>query len=168
MFFYLLFHANNKVTGFFFSCQLFLHFPPPPTVFLRHFKNKVQLWFERMKTREPFCSVCQTRYDEELRVPLLLQCGHGFCRDCLSRMFSASTDTTLTCPRCRHVSSVGNSVHALPKNFPVLALLRSPSSSNAVRSVLDFDFDYTDDEDEDPDQDQDYRSYLKGKATQAN
>ncbi|KAG5130727.1 hypothetical protein JHK84_037124 [Glycine max] len=114
-----------------------------------------------MKTREPFCSVCQTRYDEELRVPLLLQCGHGFCRDCLSRMFSASTDTTLTCPRCRHVSSVGNSVHALPKNFPVLALLRSPSSSNAVRSVLDFDFDYTDDEDEDPDQDQDYRSYLK-------
>ena len=43
----------------------------------------------------PCCSVCQTRYNEEERVPLLLQCGHGFCRECLSKMFSASPDTTL-------------------------------------------------------------------------
>ncbi|XP_027354497.1 E3 ubiquitin-protein ligase KEG-like [Abrus precatorius] len=107
---------------------------------------------KKMKTKVACCSVCQTRYDEEERVPLLLQCGHGFCRDCLSRMFSASTDTTLTCPPCRHVSLVGNSVYALPKNYPVLALLRSPSS-NAVRSVLDFDFDYTDEEDEEEEED---------------
>ncbi|KAK7314154.1 hypothetical protein VNO77_39366 [Canavalia gladiata] len=106
-----------------------------------------------MKTKVPCCSVCQTRYDEEERVPLLLQCGHGFCRDCLSRMFSASTETTLTCPRCRHVSLVGNSVNALPKNYPVLGLLRSPSS-NAVRSVLDFDFDCTDDDDETEDEEE--------------
>nr|KYP61015.1 E3 ubiquitin-protein ligase KEG [Cajanus cajan] len=68
-------------------------------------------------------------------------------------MFSASTDTTLTCPRCRHVSRVGNSVHALPKNFPVLALLRPPSA-NAVRSVLDFDFDYTDEEEEEEEEEE--------------
>ncbi|KAI5600481.1 hypothetical protein POPTR_001G029600v4 [Populus trichocarpa] len=91
----------------------------------------------------PCCSVCQTRYDEEERVPLLLQCGHGFCKDCLSRMFSASTDTTLVCPRCRHVSVVGNSVTALKKNFAVLALLHSSSSSSAAAN---FDCDYTDDE----------------------
>ncbi|KAG6787751.1 hypothetical protein POTOM_003796 [Populus tomentosa] len=91
----------------------------------------------------PCCSVCQTRYDEEERVPLLLQCGHGFCKDCLSRMFSASTDTTLVCPRCRHVSVVGNSVTALKKNFAVLALLHSSSSSSAAAN---FDCDYTDEE----------------------
>ncbi|KAJ8774243.1 hypothetical protein K2173_009674 [Erythroxylum novogranatense] len=88
----------------------------------------------------PCCSVCQIRYNEDDRVPLLLQCGHGFCKDCLSRMFAASLDTTLACPRCRHVSVVGNSVHALRKNYAVLTLLHS---------AADFDCDYTDDEDDD-------------------
>lgn len=93
----------------------------------------------------PCCSVCQTRYNEEERVPLLLQCGHGFCKDCLSKMFTGSTDTTLACPRCRHVSLVGNSVQALRKNYPVLALLGSNS----------FDCDYTDDDDDDGDDEDD-------------
>ncbi|KAK7243338.1 hypothetical protein RIF29_38131 [Crotalaria pallida] len=90
----------------------------------------------------PCCSVCQTRYNEEERVPLLLQCGHGFCRDCLSTMFSASSDATLTCPRCRHVSTVGNSVTALRKNFAVLALIHSSAKA------ANLDWDYTDDEDD--------------------
>ncbi|CAI0461893.1 unnamed protein product [Linum tenue] len=93
----------------------------------------------------PCCSVCQNRYNEEERVPLLLQCGHGFCKECLSRMFSASQDTTLVCPRCRHVSVVGNSVHALRKNYAVLALLHSPSSAAMAPN---FDCDYTDDDDD--------------------
>ncbi|CAN1316136.1 E3 ubiquitin-protein ligase KEG [Linum perenne] len=95
----------------------------------------------------PCCSVCQNRYNEEERVPLLLQCGHGFCKECLSKMFSASQDTTLVCPRCRHVSVVGNSVHALRKNYAVLALLHSPSSA-----AMASNFDYTDDEDDDEDE----------------
>lgn len=97
----------------------------------------------------PCCSVCQMRYDEEERVPLLLQCGHGFCKECLSRMFSASPDTKLSCPRCRHVSNVGNSVQALRKNFTVLSLIHSSSPSS-------FDCDFTDDDnDADPDEEQD-------------
>ena len=91
----------------------------------------------------PCCLVCQTRYNEEERVPLLLQCGHGFCKECLSRMFSASPDTNLSCPRCRHVSSVGNSVQALRKNYGVLALIQSSSTPSSA-----FDCDFTD-EDED-------------------
>ncbi|KAK6928918.1 Serine-threonine/tyrosine-protein kinase, catalytic domain [Dillenia turbinata] len=91
----------------------------------------------------PCCSVCQTRYNEDERVPLLLQCGHGFCRDCLSKMFAATPDTTLSCPRCRHVSVVGNSVHALRKNFAILALLNSSSSSSH------YDCDFTDDDEDD-------------------
>ncbi|KAK8574582.1 hypothetical protein V6N12_062272 [Hibiscus sabdariffa] len=94
----------------------------------------------------PCCSVCQTRYNEEERVPLLLQCGHGFCKDCLSRMFSASSDSSLTCPRCRHVSLVGNSVLALKKNYGILALLNSNPISAGSNSRNDFDCDYTDDE----------------------
>ncbi|KAF3945757.1 hypothetical protein CMV_027899, partial [Castanea mollissima] len=101
----------------------------------------------------PCCSVCQTRYNEEERVPLLLQCGHGFCKECLSKMFLACPDTTLPCPRCRHVSVVGNSVQALKKNYAVLALLGS--SGPIPSSAANLDCDYTDDEDEDGDGDDD-------------
>ncbi|QHO17825.1 E3 ubiquitin-protein ligase KEG [Arachis hypogaea] len=100
----------------------------------------------------PCCSVCQTRYNEEERVPLLLQCGHGFCKECLSRMFSASPDATLTCPRCRHVSTVGNSVQALRKNYAVLALIHSAAAgARGAAGGSNFDCDYTDDDDEDED-----------------
>ncbi|XP_038679268.1 E3 ubiquitin-protein ligase KEG-like [Tripterygium wilfordii] len=91
----------------------------------------------------PCCSVCQTRYNEEERTPLLLQCGHGFCRECLSRMFSTSQDTTLPCPRCRHDSVVGNSVQYLRKNYAVLALVHSNAAAAA-----NLDCDYTDDDED--------------------
>ncbi|KAL4587183.1 hypothetical protein LXL04_000050 [Taraxacum kok-saghyz] len=89
----------------------------------------------------PCCTVCQTRYNEEDRCPLLLECGHGFCKECLSRMFSsASSDTTLSCPRCRQVCVVGNSVHALRKNYAILGLISSASNS-----------DFTDEDEDDED-----------------
>ncbi|KAF5201412.1 E3 ubiquitin-protein ligase keg-like [Thalictrum thalictroides] len=101
----------------------------------------------------PCCSVCQNRYNEEERVPLLLQCGHGFCKDCLSKMFSASSDTSLSCPRCRHVSLIGNSVTALRKNYAVLSLIHSNASSSTTAAggpnATAFDCDFTDDEDDD-------------------
>jgi len=78
----------------------------------------------------PCCSVCQNRYDEEERVPLLLNCGHGFCKDCLSKMFSSSLDNSLSCPRCRHVTIVGNSVTALRKNFALLSLASSAGAGD--------------------------------------
>lgn len=99
----------------------------------------------------PCCSVCQTRYNEEERVPLLLQCGHGFCKECLSRMFSASSDASLTCPRCRHVSTVGNSVQALRKNYAVLSLIHSAAEAAAAGGGgrgSNFECDYTDDEED--------------------
>ncbi|KAG8363717.1 hypothetical protein BUALT_Bualt19G0051400 [Buddleja alternifolia] len=89
----------------------------------------------------PCCSVCQNKYNEEERCPLLLLCGHGFCRDCLSKMFSASPDSSLSCPRCRHVSTVGNSVSALKKNYAVLSLIQPGGG--------DDDDDDEEDEDED-------------------
>ncbi|KAK8631230.1 hypothetical protein V6N13_079987 [Hibiscus sabdariffa] len=103
----------------------------------------------------PCCSVCQTRYNEEERVPLLLQCGHGFCKECLCRMFSSSSDTSLPCPRCRHVSLVGNSVLALKKNYGILALLNSNPNSAGPNSRNDFDCDYTDDEGDGDDEERD-------------
>ncbi|WJX36648.1 hypothetical protein P8452_24505 [Trifolium repens] len=122
----------------------------------------------------PCCSVCQTRYNEEERVPLLLQCGHGFCRECLSRMFSASSDATLTCPRCRHVSTVGNSVLALRKNYAVLSLIHSAVEASAAgggNRGSNFECDFTDDdedgdgEDDDEDDEEKRRRNSRGSQT---
>ncbi|KAK1570931.1 hypothetical protein Q3G72_009243 [Acer saccharum] len=111
----------------------------------------------------PCCSVCESRYNERERVPLLLQCGHCFCKDCLSRLFSSSQDTSLLCPRCRNKSVVGNSVNALRKNYALLALIISDaaataaaanSNSNNVNSN-NFDSDFTDEDDDDEREDED-------------
>lgn len=95
----------------------------------------------------PCCSVCQNRYNDEDRVPLLLHCGHGFCADCMSQMFLASSDSRLSCPRCRFVSVVGNSILALRRNFAVLALIHS--SSKTALAASEFDCDFADDEEDD-------------------
>ncbi|KAJ0693318.1 putative protein kinase TKL-Pl-1 family transcription factor C2H2 family [Helianthus annuus] len=93
----------------------------------------------------PCCTVCETKYNEDDRCPLLLDCGHGFCKHCLSRMLSSSSsDHSLSCPRCRHVSLVGNSLHLLRKNYTVLAII----SSSANRYSTDNDTDDDDDDDD--------------------
>lgn len=93
----------------------------------------------------PCCSVCQMNYDDGARAPMLLQCGHGFCRDCLSQMFAAAAEDSLSCPRCRHPSRVGNSVDALRKNFAVLSLVHQS------------EFDCSDDDDEEEEEEQEGR-----------
>ncbi|KAI5001366.1 hypothetical protein ZWY2020_026016 [Hordeum vulgare] len=83
----------------------------------------------------PCCSLWHVRYDEIERVPLLLHCGHGFCRACLARMLAAAPGAVLPGPCCRHPTAVGNSVSALRKNFPILSLLSdSPSSPSLPHS----------------------------------
>ena len=99
--------------------------------------------------RVPCCSLCNFRYDEDERVPLLLHCGHGFCRACLARVLANSTDGVISCPRCRHPTHVGNSVSGLRKNFPILSLLSdSPSSPSFLHSDSGSSSDATDDEDD--------------------
>lgn len=93
---------------------------------------------KKKKIRVPSCSICHTPYDDDSHAPLLLQCGHSFCKHCLSHVFSSSSATpkhTLPCPKCRHVSTIGNSVLSLPKNYSLLPILSSSSD------------DVTDDED---------------------
>ncbi|KNA22776.1 hypothetical protein SOVF_031290 [Spinacia oleracea] len=100
----------------------------------------------------PCCSVCHTRYNDEERAPLLLHCGHGFCKECLSRMFASSLDNSLSCPRCRHVTLVGNSVSALRKNFALLAVTATGNSSSDD-DVSDGDGDVENDEFEEYEED---------------
>jgi len=42
-----------------------------------------------LRTLEEFitCKICMSYYDNELRKPLCLSCGHTFCAKCLRQMF---------------------------------------------------------------------------------
>eukprot|EP00249_Psilotum_nudum_P023910 c29025_g1_i1 orf=417-5300(+) len=91
----------------------------------------------------PTCSVCQMTYNEDDRVPMMLQCGHSFCKECLAHMFEVSTDHTILCPRCRQPSKVGNSVEALRKNFAMLSLLHRVSADCAAEDDSDEDDELT-------------------------
>nr|XP_053628629.1 tripartite motif-containing protein 59-like [Cherax quadricarinatus] len=44
------------------------------------------------------CKVCFDNYDEELRRPRTLPCGHTFCSQCIEDTIN---DVQLTCPSCR-------------------------------------------------------------------
>ncbi|KAL4194756.1 hypothetical protein AMTRI_Chr05g61100 [Amborella trichopoda] len=87
--------------------------------------------------KNPTCSVCQLTYYEGEHTPMLFHCGHGFCRDCLTRLFAASSDHSLSCPGCRHPTTVGNSVETLKRNF-------------SVHSLIHDDDDFSDEEDLSP------------------
>ena len=78
----------------------------------------------------PACSICQNTYNEEDRVPMMLQCGHSFCKECLSRMFTVSTDHMLICPKCRQPSKVGNTVETLRKNYAMLSLINNNKNNH--------------------------------------
>ncbi|CAK7330657.1 unnamed protein product [Dovyalis caffra] len=96
----------------------------------------------------PKCPICQTVYNDHSHTPLLLHCGHSFCINCLSRLLLSSSPKlsqkpSLTCPKCRHVSPLGNSLLSLPKNFSLLSSILASSSSS---SASDSDSDASDEE----------------------
>ena len=71
------------------------------------------------------CPLCMEVYDEELRVPRILQCGHSACQGCYARLLRPITARgnvkKLECPTCRKVTEVQRGKAAnLQKNFSLL------------------------------------------------
>ncbi|CAG9329206.1 unnamed protein product [Blepharisma stoltei] len=59
------------------------------------------------------CPVCMERFNESRHSPLLLGCGHTFCRDCLCSLHK--TKQQLKCPHCNKVDH--RAPDLLPKNY---------------------------------------------------
>lgn len=87
------------------------------------------------------CPVCSTSFDDTLRRPRSLPCGHSLCNPCINRL---EEQGNVTCPICRHR-------HAVPEagSFPinhaleaVLSSRREPGQNEAadlsstIRSLL--------------------------------
>ena len=67
------------------------------------------------------CGLCSNRYDEAIRRPLNLPCGHVFCEDCLTRL---SRSNSLRCPI--HKEALTLQVRDLP---PALTIFKFLSQS---------------------------------------
>lgn len=58
------------------------------------------------------CVICLEKYDEAVRKPLMLQCGHTFSKDCLSQIAKYNG---ITCPTCRNEDH--RNIELIPVNY---------------------------------------------------
>ena len=47
------------------------------------------------------CTNCYEFFNEDKNIPLNLECGHTFCKDCIKEILKNCLK--LECPICRHV-----------------------------------------------------------------
>lgn len=78
------------------------------------------------------CNVCMDQFSyTEGYIPRVLNCGHSFCEDCLSKLDSCessdfdndSTKFSIKCPNCSTESGFNESVSEFPTNFSLLELI---------------------------------------------
>jgi len=66
------------------------------------------------------CPSCYITFDDKIRIPRNLNCGHTFCEACLSQLQYAKC---YSCPLCRK-DVIGFKANSLPKNYIVLELIQ--------------------------------------------
>lgn len=66
------------------------------------------------------CETCSLQFDLGTRAPLVLQCGHTFCKACITR--NTETRGSVQCPKDRSVDS--RQVSQLPRNFALVDSLK--------------------------------------------
>jgi len=54
--------------------------------------------------RELDCSICYECYDSFMRIPLILKCGHTFCKICIDNLIEKRrSQFKFYCPTCRQL-----------------------------------------------------------------
>lgn len=95
--------------------------PPAPTERQEHFSGDPVMDIL-------CCDVCGLHYNKDDRKPIILpDCGHTFCRRCLT---TASRNRNLRCPTCRREYRVP--AENLPPNYTVLSLVAEVNSADAI------------------------------------
>lgn len=65
------------------------------------------------------CAVCLKVYQQGTRDPLVLPCGHTFCRECLAAVHNISRG--ILCPNCRRNANISD-VSKLPICYSLVSL----------------------------------------------
>ncbi|XP_051510290.1 RING finger protein 223-like [Myxocyprinus asiaticus] len=95
------------------------------------------------------CPVCYQEYDQDSKLPRMLECLHVFCTECLRKIQLTPlhppdpySPPSISCPLCRHSTPLqGGDTHSLPCNSRILAQLppvafRLPVSMSARLSTV--------------------------------
>lgn len=77
------------------------------------------------------CPVCYQEYDQDHKLPRMLECLHVFCTECLHNIQLSpvhppdpNSPPSISCPLCRHTTPLeGGDAHSLPCNSRILAKL---------------------------------------------
>lgn len=90
------------------------------------------------------CPVCYQEYDQDSKLPRMLECLHVFCTECLRKIQltplhppDPNSTPSISCPLCRHSTPLqGGDAYSLPCNSRILAQLppvafRLPASVSA-------------------------------------
>ncbi|KAL0189348.1 hypothetical protein M9458_016447, partial [Cirrhinus mrigala] len=90
------------------------------------------------------CPVCYQEYDQDSKLPRMLECLHVFCTECLCKIQltplhppDPNSAPSISCPLCRHSTPLqGGDAYSLPCNSRILAQLppvafRLPASVSA-------------------------------------
>lgn len=91
------------------------------------------------------CSICH----EYMYVPMMTQCGHNYCYDCLLAWFESNPEEELSCPQCR------------------ASVINTPSLNSALQQWLCTVFEAVNDEENDDDDDDNEEKEALVKLTEA-
>lgn len=71
------------------------------------------------------CIICMMIYNRTDRKPLVLTCGHTFCKICITNMFKIKDREGLLCPLDKKVQP-WQIVDEVPVNWTIMDLLPNP------------------------------------------
>ena len=85
----------------------------------------------------PECPVCWDVFNDNVRMPRILRCGHTVCQSCIEYLpvDSSMGQECLLCPECRS-PCLWRGVRELPKNFILLRAMNLASSQGAESDTV--------------------------------
>ena len=88
---------------------------------------------ENIKFTTLTCQICTSLYNDEAHTPIVINCGHTFCKFCLLKLIS--NDSYKSCPICKKkIESDKNTNESLIPNYELLSLLIQISDKNLENS----------------------------------
>ena len=81
-------------------------------------KRRAETQIEDLQSDTLECQLCTMRYNNTERKPLNFNCGHTYCKVCISGMLLRKPNEILLCPECQR-PQIFLVIEDLPVNYPL-------------------------------------------------
>ena len=68
------------------------------------------------------CQLCNEEYDTDEKKPLILNCGHSFCKQCITNIITQKTYSNLKCPLDQK-ELYSNEISSYKINYSLLSII---------------------------------------------